>query len=307
MKASPKDFFLYVLSNIALYYCAGWLVSLLYDYINYGFGTISYYETGWLPSSMRWAMASLVIVFPVYIWITRILNRDLAANPEKKDLWIRKWMMYLTLALSSIAIVIDLVALVNEFLSGEFATTFFLKILAVAVVSVLVFGYYFYELRRDAGKKAPQRSLFRWLAIVLVLVSIIGGFLIVGSPATARLRQYDQQRLTDLQNIQWQIVSGYWQKKASLPGTLADLSDPISSYMVPRDPQVSEGNPDYEYRTTGTRSFELCATFKTTFVDTGANQTAPIGRGPEFWSHGASRTCFTRSIDSQLYPVKPTY
>jgi hypothetical protein len=81
---------------------------------------------------MRWAIASLVIVFPVYVWVTHRLNNDLEVNPEKRGLWIRKWLMYLTLALASVALVIDLIALVNEFLSGEFTTTFLLKVLAVA-------------------------------------------------------------------------------------------------------------------------------------------------------------------------------
>jgi hypothetical protein len=207
IKTSPRDFFLHLLSNVALYYCAGWLVSLLYDCINFGFGTMGYYGGGWLPDSMRWAIASLVIVFPIYIWVTHRLNKDIDANPEKKNLHVRKWMMYLTLSLASIALVVDLVALIYQFLSGEFALTFFLKVAAVALVSGLVFGYYYYELRRDSGKHAPARSLFRYGALVLVLASVIGGLVIAGSPTTARERQYDQQRLTDLQNIQWQLVS----------------------------------------------------------------------------------------------------
>ena len=140
VKNSPKDFFLYLLSNVALYYCAGWLVSLLYDCINYAFGSTAryYYETSWLPSSMRWAIASLVIVFPVYIWVTHMLNKDLDAHPEKRELRVRKWLIYLTMSLASVALVADIVALIYQFLSGEFVTTFFLKVLAVAVVSAPV-------------------------------------------------------------------------------------------------------------------------------------------------------------------------
>lgn len=294
---------MYLLSNIALYYCAGWLVSLLYDYINYGFGTIDYsYQTSWLPDSMRWAMASLVIVFPVYIWVTNRLNRDVDANPGKRELWVRKWLMYLTLALASVAIVVDLVALVNQFLSGEFAATFFLKVGAVALVAGMIFAYYIYELRRDANKPAPQRALFRYVAIILVLISVIGGFFLVGSPTTAREKRYDSERTADLQDIQWQIVS-YWQRKEVLPVELSDLNDSISGYSLPVDPKTGLA---YEYSVIDGKTFELCTTFDR--PSTGQEfKPAPFS-GPyesqEFanWNHEAGRICFERTIDSQLYP-----
>jgi len=308
IKTTQRDFFLYTLSTVALYYCAGWLVSLLYDYINYAFGSIDYYayNTSWLPDSMRWAMASLVVVFPLYILIMRTLRRDLEATPEKRELRIRKWLIYLTLSLASIAMVIDLVALLNQFLSGEFATTFFLKVLAVAVVAGLVFAYYLSELRRDLGKSAPRSAVFRWLAIILVALSVIGGFVLVGSPEQARQRRYDAQRVNDLQGIQWQIVN-YWQNKQRLPVSLGELNDPISGYHLPTDPKSGES---YEYRAMESAKFELCATF-----DEQGKPEAPLieraqpgkitGAGNEAWSHDAGRTCFTRTIDPDLYPPTP--
>lgn len=304
IKTSPKDFFLYLLSNVALYYCAGWLVSLLYDCINYAFGSMSYYgyyDSGWLPSGMRWAIASLVIVFPVYVWVTHKLNKDLESHPEKKELRVRKWLMYLTLSLASIALVVDMVALIYQFLSGEFATTFFLKVAAVALVAGMVFGYYFYELRRDAGKPAPQRSLFRYGSLAVVIISIVLGFVIVGSPTTARERQYDERRISDLQSIQWQIVN-YWQSKEQLPQSLNQLNDPISGYTLPLDPETGMS---YEYTATGSAAFELCATFDQQSRDTEASMVKPTsGVTDDSWMHDTGRTCFTRTIDPQLYPPK---
>ena len=307
-KTSPRDFFYYIISNIALYYCAGWLASLLYDCINYAFGTTQDYGGGWLPSSMRWAIASLLIVFPVYAWLTHRLNSELAANPEKREMRVRKWLMYLAVSLASIALVVDLVSLVNQFLSGEFVATFFLKVAAIALVAGLVFSHYFYELRRDAGKSAPARALFRWIAIVVVSASIIGGFLVVGSPTAARSRQYDLARADNLQMIQWQIVN-YWQRKEKLPANLSALSDPIAGTVIPTDPEAASGKV-YEYRPTGSASFELCATFS---LAAGGTPNAPtavtfpakpagIDGGNENWAHGIGRTCFTRTIDPELYP-----
>lgn len=302
MKTTPKDFFLHLLSNVALYYCAGWLVSLLYDYINFQFGKNNF-GTEFFSGSMRWAIASLVIVFPVYILATRSLNRDMEANPEKKEMRVRKWLMYLTLSLASIALVVDLVALIYQFLSGEFALTFFLKVLAVALVAGMVFAYYFYELRREAGKSAPSRLVFRYSAIAFVTLAVVGGFFIVGSPKTAREMQYDSQRVADLQNMQWQIVN-YWQSKGVIPATLAEIQNPISSYMLPVDPQSSEGKV-YEYKVTGKQAFELCATFSQKGNQSDA-MSAPITKynTNDVWAHEAGRVCFPRTIDADLYPVR---
>lgn len=305
IKTGPKDFFLYLLSNLALYYCAGWLISLLYDIINYAFGSLNYYDL-WLPTSMRWAVASLVIVFPLYVWVTHWLNQDLEQHAEKRELRVRKWLMYLTLSLASITLIVDMIALLNQFLSGEFATTFFLKVIAVALVAGMVFVYYWYELRRDHGKAAPARAIFRYSAAAIVLAAIVLGFVIVGSPTTARERQYDQQRISDLQYLQGQIVS-YWQAKEQLPRTLNDLRDPISGVVPPVDPQAETLDRAYEYRPTGSNSFELCATFNQDGAAPGAlYESRVIGGGNEVWAHEAGRTCFTRTIDAAFYPPAKT-
>jgi hypothetical protein len=98
----------------------------------------------------------------------------------------------------------------------------------------------------------------------------------------------DEQRVTDLQMLQSQIVSVYWQSKGALPGTLADLQDPINGFQVPKDPQTAQ---QYEYIRKGERMFALCATF------------AAVGADPA-WPHEAGRVCFDRTIDVQLYPVR---
>lgn len=305
IKTSPRDFFLYLLSNVSLYYCAGWLISLLYDYINYAFASTAYSYYGsaeWLPASMRWAIASIVIVFPVYIYITRMLNRELEAAPEKRTLRVRKWLIYLTLSLASIALVVDLIALLNQFLSGEFTTTFVLKVCAVGVVAGMVFAYYFYELRRDAGLAAPRRELFRWVALAFVAVSVVTGFFVVGSPTEARNKQYDARRISDLQELQSMVV-GYYQRKQVLPTSSNDLKDPLSYALVPTDPETGAA---YAYRATGARTFEICATFATDASGTGqlAADSKPqyFGVADEYWSHPMGEACFERTIDPELYP-----
>lgn len=320
-KNTPRDFFLYLLSSATLYYSAVWMITLWYQYINHWFPEPNQYvgaDTG-ITSLMRWAVASLLIVFPVYVGVTHWLNKDLERNPEKREFKVRKWLTYITLFIAAITIIVDLVALVFNLLDGDFTARFLLKVLAVFIVAGMVFGYYFFELRRDSGKPAPQRALFRWVAACLVLISVVGAFFIVGSPLTNRQLKYDQQRISDLQGIQWQVVNYYQRNAPLLPPDLSVLNDDISGYHIPVDPETGA---TYEYRVIDDRQvvspkvFELCATFDLAGDSTGAYQTRPVSVPPaaidgsaqpisDNWQHEAGHTCFTRKIDTSLYPPYP--
>ena len=146
---------------------------------------------------------------------------------------------------------------------------------------------------------------FVYTVIGIVAISIIAGFFIVGSPATERLRKFDERRVNDLQNIQWQIVN-YWQNKQQLPQNLALLNDDISGFRVPMDPQ---GGGSYEYQATGQMDFALCGTFSLA-EDSSSQYPQPMMYGPkgayapDSWAHSAGRMCFDRHIDKDTYPPR---
>ena len=133
--------------------------------------------------------------------------------------------------------------------------------------------------------------------------------MLIGSPASQRAKMMDEQRISDLANIQSQIVYLQWQNKGTVPASLDALKDPISNYMVPTDPETKA---NYEYKMISKNSFELCATFKTVASTTTSNIIAapvsyPYQNGidstNENWQHEATTTCFTRVIDEKLYPI----
>ena len=142
---------------------------------------------------------------------------------------------------------------------------------------------------------------FVWAVIVVVATSIVAGFFIVGSPATERMRKIDDQRVSDLQNIQWQIVN-FWQKKERLPESLDELKDDVSGWSAPVDPET--GKP-YEYAINGELSFALCADFS---LEGGAESggdyysIALPGGYIGGWEHPKGRHCFERTVDPELYP-----
>ncbi len=304
---TPKDFFVSVGAMIALYVSAGSLLALLFAIINATFPdavnlVYSYGYTG----GMRFAIASLIIVFPIYVALSRYIRVDIARNPAKKDVAVRKWLVYLTLFAAGIVVVGDLIAVLNVFLGGELTARFIAKVIATLVVSGAVFGYYIYDIRRPTEDNKKVSWSIISAAIALVLGSLVWGFAVMGSPATARNIRFDQTRVNDLQNIQWQLVN-VWQQKGLLPTQLSELNDTISYFELPADPETGAA---YIYQKQGPQSFKLCATFARDTTDDEARAVESMVSYREYgisgesnWRHPAGEHCFERTIDPQIYPV----
>ncbi len=291
---------MYLLATITLYVSAGSIINLLFEYTNMSFpdqldGYYYYYGAG---STIRWPLALLIIVFPVFVWVARYLHKELLANTSRSEIRIRKWLLYFTLFLAALLVIGDLVALLYNFLGGEITTRFILKVFAVLAVGVGIFWYYLYDLRSGATGFSNRAKLFVWVAIVCVIAVVVGGFFTAGSPFRARLVRFDQQKVSDLSGIQGQIIY-YWTNKRYLPNSLDALTDSISGYKAPMDPQ---SGASYGYETASTSTFKLCADF---------NLPAPNGPSGAYlypqkindsWDHQAGRVCFNRIIDPELYP-----
>lgn len=305
-KSTPRDFFMYLLNIGTLYFVVAGILILFFQYINVAFPDKlnPYYDAG---DPIRWALALVIIIFPVFFWVSRVLMNDLAVNPAKGEFRIRRWLLYFTLFVAAVAIIGDLVMLLFNFFQGDLTARFLLKVLAVLMVAAAVFGYYLYDLRRGPGEFSPKAKFFVWAVIAVIFLSVVYGFYTAGSPFKQRLIRFDKQRVSDLDMIQRQIVS-FWLQKERIPNILDELIDNISGFVPPKDPDSVES---YTYKKTGNLSFELCAKFN--LESKGApgmeyNVLAPVGvynaPGQDNWAHPAGDFCFSRSIDPELYRPK---
>ena len=149
IKASPKDVFLHLLSIVTLYTSGIAFITLIFQYINVIFPDVlasgSYYIRS-AYSAIRWAISVLVVVFPAYILTSWFLEKSYQKNPEKRNLKIRRWLVYFTLFAASVIIIGDFATLIYSLLGGELTIRFVLKVLTIFAVSGAVFGYYFYDI-----------------------------------------------------------------------------------------------------------------------------------------------------------------
>src|SRR3989344_2082968 len=215
-KMTAKDFFLHIAVIALLYTGTVALLNILFNVINVAFPQVnqySYYDS----TSISFPVATLIVVFPLFLFLANLLRKGYIEDPSRKEYYVRKWLIYITLFIAGGVLAGDLVVVIYYFLDGQELTTgFILKILSVLVVNGGIFGYYLDDLKdRLSG---TRRNIWRVVAVVLVLGSIIVGFGVLGTPQTQRMLRYDSQKISDLQNIQWQIVN-YWQQKGALPGT----------------------------------------------------------------------------------------
>jgi hypothetical protein len=116
----------------------------------------------------------------------------------------------------------------------------------------------------------------------LVAVSVVAGFLALGSPQEERRRRLDEVRVTDLMGLRNE-VAGHFDRTGRLPASLSAIERPAPRARALVDPATAE---PYEYVAIDDSSFRLCATFD---HETEA-EAARFAYLP--WAHRAGRQCY---------------
>jgi hypothetical protein len=218
---------------------------------------------------------------------------------------------------ASITIVGDLITVLYRFLQGETSPRFFLKALTVLVIAGAVFGFYFLERKKIQYKQDIPRSTFQLFGGVLagfVVIGIMLGFVVAGSPSTERNRTFDAQRASHLSQLA-SCINDYAAQYHQLPESIDVLGKTSYSYCAEsRDPETDE---PYVYEVTKPMStsktgliqgeFKLCATFALPAGDD--DTTRPMGYySTDKWNiHGSGYECDVESVSVSVTAADPAY
>lgn len=148
---SAREAFLYLVLFSTLYLSAFHLGSLVFQLVDHALpdpADLPEAAEG-IRQAIRWAVSSLAIAFPIFLFVSRMLGRAIAADPTKRASRVRKWLTYLTLFVAASVIIGDLTTLLYSFLGGELTLRFALKAATVGAIAGAVFGYYLRDLRRE--------------------------------------------------------------------------------------------------------------------------------------------------------------
>lgn len=152
LKTSPKDFFLQLLAIITLYASAVSFGTVLFQWINIVIPDPLTRGENYIDDRSRYllrnALSFLIVMFPVYAAISWYLQNLYTKDVAKRNLRVRRWLIYFTIFAAAIIILISLANLVNTFLNGELTLRFGLKILTVFFIAGTIFSYYFCDIKK---------------------------------------------------------------------------------------------------------------------------------------------------------------
>lgn len=148
-----RDAFLYLLLFVTLYITAFNLGSLMFLWIDRNWpdpATANFaYRLEYMRNAMRFSIASLIVAAPVFLFVSRLMMREIRTDPAKRNSKVRRWLTYLTVFIASTVLIGDVIALVYNLLGGEMAIRFILKILTIAVIAGAAFTFYLWDIRGD--------------------------------------------------------------------------------------------------------------------------------------------------------------
>lgn len=297
---SSREAFLYLLMFVALHMVAFHTGALLFALVGRWWpDPMLAMPRGNVLDGVRFSVASLLVAFPVFLFTSRIVGRALAADPEKRNSGVRRWLTYLTLFIAACVLIGDFIALLLSALKGELIGSFAARVAVVGAIAGWLFVHYLGGMQREESDeaRAPRSPWLPRAAALVVGLAIVAGLWLSGTPTVARKNVFDRQRVEDLSTLSNEILA---QRRVTgrLPDDLSALSGPVAraGALRLRDPLT---NAPYEYTVVTPDSFTLGAVFQ-----------RPDSLGPSgafaspFWSHGAGPTRFGFAVRAEV--VAPT-
>lgn len=306
-KPAAFDAFLHLLTYVALGLSAVAVGAIVFHFIDRFVPTIdrAAYDYGYgepyANGALRFNIASLLLAGPLLLILTGFKHRLFGRNQLDPSSGVRRWLTYFVLLIAAVNIIGSVIALVYQFLGGNYTANFLLKAATVLVIAAAVFGFYFWELRRADYRQRNPLAVATLVGVAVVFAGLwVGGFALIGSPLTARKYEFDRRRVEAAQQVRWRAEEEY-RRVGAVPETLAALEKVGGE--VGRDPETGE---PFDYDKIADNRYELCVTFA-----------LPTPRSPKFrgkflaplpssrpqytpesiwYDHGAGQECHTFTL-----------
>ena len=299
---TAKFAFLYLLSLVGLGFLAVSVGVVAFQVINkYLVDIAQSYGMSYDSYSLRFAISAIIVSAPIYFVSVWQINKSLTKGVLDKDAAVRRWLTYFILFVSSVVMLGDLIAVINNFLSGELTLKFALKVLTILVIAGAVFGYYLYDIKRENVKGAIDLTIrvYFYCALIVTAVALIAGFVFVESPVQVRKQRQDTEVLNRVQTVRTGLVNYYEDTKA-LPEALNELLNGTRFIVSERDLVNPVTNEAFGYRVVSNTEYEICTTFQTS--NKNKQEDYRYGYYNDFWQHDAGEQCVTWSVTSLKEP-----
>lgn len=289
---NAKFAFFYLLSLVGLIFVSIGTGQAIFQVIHKLLPDPGIYRGAFNSSSLTFAISALIISLPLYFLTVRYLSRCLREGSLDGNSPIRRWLTYLILFISAVVFIVWLMITISGLFDGELTLKFILKSLTVFVIAGLIFGYYFYDIRRSSFKKGNKVVLAYLIGgLVISIGSLILAFFFADSPKEARERKQDQAVLNSFMELDNAIVD-YYLRYEKMPERLEEVLK-TSTHLSSRTLRNPSTDQPFNYEVIDERSYELCAEFnrsnKEDSDEFGLNYA-------DRWPHEEGYYCITQSV-----------
>lgn len=286
-KNGAKITFFYLLSLFGLAFAAISSGMILFQVINKLIpDVVGTYDGRFSTNALRFAISAVIVATPVYYWMTSLIQKSLRIEELDKESQLRKWMTYIIIFIASVVIIVSLIGVINNYLSGDLTSKVGLKLLTTILISGAVLSYYLYDIKRENFiEKKIIKSYFIG-SLIFILGVLILGFIVADSPAQVRKMKHDTNILRDFNEIKYGVEE-YVRKNNELPENLEQASRLVKSVVN------DEIAGDYEYKVLDENHYELCTEFETSNKDDLSLENDYLNRE---WPHDIGRQCFEETV-----------
>jgi len=140
---NARDAFYYLLNFITLGFWTVALGQIFYRLIGYWIpdpAADKFY--GSLRDDVAWQAATVIVAFPVFLYVHSLIQRELHNRTDLYYSGIRRWLTYLALVIAAIVLLGDAAWVIEALIRGELTLRFILESVVLLVIGGGVFLYY---------------------------------------------------------------------------------------------------------------------------------------------------------------------
>jgi len=303
VSSGPREAFLHLLALFLLYMTAfstGAIFFLAIDIFIKDPASRAFFDLGGFA---RFNAAVLISSLPVLALVRRAIMRDVARNPASRIAPVVRTLAYITLLITSLIMVCDMVVVLMGFLNGDLTLTFILKSGVVLLLAGGIFLWYisgltFEEKMGDSRpevrsiQESPWRPGLAWAGFFTASLGLVLALWIAGNPFNQRLIRLDKQRISDLRSLQG-AISRFHNKEKRLPKNLSELKDSPDTYVDRTCDSITK--IPYVYKPIDKTSYRLGAVFDLPTPKSENN--VVLGRSRDgFYEHGSGLQTFDLTV-----------
>lgn len=299
---AAKFAFFYLLSLVALIFMALSSGMVIFQVIN-KFITDVINAGRYSDEALKFAISAIIVSTPIYYITMRQIHKNLLSGGLNEESGIRKWLTYLILLIASVVMIGWFIATVNSFFNGELTTKFILKSITAIGIAAVIFGFYFYDIKREniVGKKDNVIRIYFYASLAAVIAVFITALFVVESPTETRNRRQDEAVLSNFSQID-NAINSYYAEKNSLPENTGVL---VEEYTFITEETIKNPATDemFGYNIKATTTYELCTTFLTSNKE---KDDRDFVFDNNLWPHDEGYQCLEQKIrDNRIDGIKP--